>query len=123
MDHYLDTELYNRLLDRVAGPHDPDAQGWTRRDEVMQALGDAGIWPSSILDDRPTANCLDLDHLASSAASVTAGDGGQVARGLSDAFTGGMPADAVPVTSRAVTGRMSDLPDVLAGFGLGGGAQ
>lgn len=51
MDHYLIDEAWNALVDRLAGPHDPDAQGWTRRDETIQALGEAGVWPAAIMDD------------------------------------------------------------------------
>ncbi|MBZ9694535.1 hypothetical protein [Mesorhizobium sp. CO1-1-9] len=46
-------ETWNALVDRLAGPHDPDTQGWTRRDEAMQALGEAGIWPAAISEDAP----------------------------------------------------------------------
>ncbi len=89
MDHYLDDATWNALVNRLTGPHDPDAQGWTRRDEVMQALGDAGIWPASIREGRHDPDHhLDLDKLASGAPATT-GDLGQLARALA----GSVPAD------------------------------
>ncbi|MGX9120373.1 hypothetical protein ACWTU6_27470 [Mesorhizobium sp. BHbsci] len=51
MDHYLTDETWNALVDRLTGPHDPKAPGWTKRDETIQALGEAGIWPAAIRED------------------------------------------------------------------------
>ncbi|KRB31709.1 hypothetical protein [Mesorhizobium sp. Root172] len=51
MDHYLENEAWNALVDRIAGPHDPGEQGWTVRDEMIWALGEAGIWPTAIKED------------------------------------------------------------------------
>lgn len=52
MDAYLLDENWNALVDRLAGPFDADAQGWTRRDEVVAALMDAGVWPAGIQSDK-----------------------------------------------------------------------
>lgn len=48
MEFYIPDENWNALVDRLAGPFDPEAQGWTRRDEVVAALMDAVVWPASI---------------------------------------------------------------------------
>ncbi|MER9682650.1 hypothetical protein NKJ23_25565 [Mesorhizobium sp. M0184] len=40
-NHYLDDEPWNGLVDRIAGPHDLDEQGWNLRDETIWALGEA----------------------------------------------------------------------------------
>ncbi|WP_181180380.1 hypothetical protein [Mesorhizobium sp. B1-1-7] len=54
MDAYLLDENWNALVDRLAGRFDAQAQGWTRRDEVVAALMDAGVWPAGIKrDDGP----------------------------------------------------------------------
>ncbi|MER9210070.1 hypothetical protein [Mesorhizobium sp. M0771] len=50
MDHYLEDEAWNALVDHIAGPQDPERQGWNRRDEAIEALGEAGIWPAVIRD-------------------------------------------------------------------------
>ncbi|RWD80463.1 MAG: hypothetical protein E5V25_04305 [Mesorhizobium sp.] len=57
MDYYLDDETWQRLVDYLAGPHDPAAQGWTRRDEVIEKLGEVGVWPASI-------NCQEAVQMA-----------------------------------------------------------
>lgn len=51
MDHYLTDENWNALVDRLAGPHDPQATGWTKRDEVVAALMDVNVWPAAVRHD------------------------------------------------------------------------
>jgi hypothetical protein len=48
VDHYLDDQTWNDLVDRIAGQHDANEEGWTARDETILALGEAGIWPAAI---------------------------------------------------------------------------
>ena len=47
-EHYLDDATFDALVDRLAGPIDPHAEGWTRRDEMVQALMDAHVWPARV---------------------------------------------------------------------------
>ncbi|ESY66312.1 MULTISPECIES: hypothetical protein [Mesorhizobium] len=58
MDAYLLDENWNALVNRLAGPFDAKGQGWTRRDEVVAALMDAGVWPLCI---KPNDGSLESD--------------------------------------------------------------
>ncbi|RWD50574.1 MAG: hypothetical protein EOS25_26390 [Mesorhizobium sp.] len=64
MDNYLTDETWNALIDRLAGPFDPDQEGWTQRDEVIQALGEAGIWPAAIRQDDESTTARLIDSVA-----------------------------------------------------------
>lgn len=47
-DCYLSDETFDALVDRLSGPDDPAEQGWTKRDEVIWSLMDAGVWPARV---------------------------------------------------------------------------
>lgn len=88
-DHYIDTEVWHRLIEDLAYPEAPDPNDTelTRHGEIARALAYAGIWPDEMAEYRaekrppaPPAAVSGIGHLASE---------------LPDALTGAEPADII----------------------------